>query len=298
MRNQSPPTPPERPSLAVPRVEAEAKISQQIAEGTEIIETPCVGGRRTGHIDWSEANARREVWRSYVAELLSRLFTTDAIVEEFRYKSYRLLGAASSGSDRSREYDLYQKRLETDLTNLRAIHKRLDLIPEADTKKSGRGPQVGSKLVFIVHGHDKQALTEAARFVERLGLTAVILHEQASAGRTLIEKFEAHSDAEFAIVLLTPDDVGGVKSALDAKPEEVVKNLRFRARQNVILELGYFMGRLGRGHVCALVKGKIEKPSDFDGVVYVAMDDQGAWSTSVARELKAAGVEFDASRLI
>jgi predicted nucleotide-binding protein len=116
---------------------------------------------------------------------------------------------------------------------------------------------VKAPKIFIVHGHDNEAKAEVARFVERLGFQAIILHEQVSGNRTVIEKFEANSDVSFAIVLLTPDDEGGKKGD-PAKP---------RARQNVVLELGYFVGRLGRDKVCALKRGEVEIPSDFNGVI-------------------------------
>lgn len=124
-----------------------------------------------------------------------------------------------------------------------------------------------------------------ARFLEKLGLKPIILHEQPNAGRTIIEKVERYSEVAFAVVLLTPDDVGGVA----ANPEP----LNPRARQNVILELGYFLGKLGRAHVAALLKGDVERPSDYDGVVYIAMDSGGAWKLQLARELKTAGLNVD-----
>ncbi len=137
---------------------------------------------------------------------------------------------------------------------------------------------VASRKVFIVHGHDGEAKAEVARFIEKLGFTPIILHEQASKGRTIIEKVEFNSDVGFAVVLLTPDDEGNQKGN-SPKP---------RARQNVVLELGYFVGRLGRDHVCALRRGDVEIPSDFDGVVYEKYDDHGAWKSKLAKELEAA----------
>src|SRR3954464_9724821 len=123
-----------------------------------------------------------------------------------------------------------------------------------------------SDNIFSVHGRDDPAKTEVARFIERAGLRAVILHEQANAGRTIIEKFEAHGgEASFAVVLLTPDDVGG-PGADDLKP---------RARQNVIGEMFWFAGRLARERVCALRKGDVEIQSDLAGILYVEMDDRG-----------------------
>ena len=69
-----------------------------------------------------------------------------------------------------------------------------------------------------------------------------------------------------------------------------------RARQNVILELGVFLGKLGRKHVCPLVKGDVETPSDYDGVVYTKLDDAGGWKMKLVQELKAAGFDVDANR--
>lgn len=144
--------------------------------------------------------------------------------------------------------------------------------------------------VFVVHGHDGEARESVARFVERLGLRAVILHEQANRGQTIIEKLEEHAAVPYAVVLLTPDDVGA--SQADAA------HLQPRARQNVLLELGFFIGKLGRRNVCALHKTGIEMPSDFQGVLYLEMDSGGAWRNRLAREMKAAGLTVDLSKLL
>jgi predicted nucleotide-binding protein len=133
--------------------------------------------------------------------------------------------------------------------------------------------------VFLVHGHDEAAKQAVARLLEKLKLVPVILHEQPDEGRTVIEKFVAHSAVPYAIVLLTPDDCGGSNNA----PREDYKP---RARQNVILELGFFLGKLGREHVCALHKAGTEIPSDFSGVLYVPMDESGGWHLRLARELR------------
>ena len=135
-----------------------------------------------------------------------------------------------------------------------------------------------SKSVFVVHGRDVGTKELVARFIESLGLTPVILNEQSNQGMTIIEKFEQHADVGFAVVLLTPDDVGGLNA------DEVT--LESRARQNVIFELGYFIGRLGRNRVCAITKGQVEIPSDYSGVLYIPLDEQGAWMTGLVKELK------------
>jgi predicted nucleotide-binding protein len=141
-----------------------------------------------------------------------------------------------------------------------------------------------SSDIFIVHGHDTPAKVEPTLLIQRAGLNPVILHEQPNAGRTIIEKFEAHGgSAGFAVVLLTPDDVGG----------GVGKELRPRARQNVIGEMFWFAGKLGRDRVCPLKKGNIELPSDFAGLVYTEMDDRGAWKAELLKELANAGYTVD-----
>lgn len=149
-------------------------------------------------------------------------------------------------------------------------------------------PKAPSRKIFVVHGHDEAARESVARFIEKIGFDPIVLHEQANRGRTIIEKVEAHSDVGFAVVLLTPDDVGGTDAT----------NLKPRARQNVLLELGYFVGRLGRDRVCALKRGEVEIPSDFGGVVWTTYDDRNGWRTELGKELQAAGFEIDWNKLM
>ena len=131
---------------------------------------------------------------------------------------------------------------------------------------------------------------DVARVVQQLGFKPVILHEQPNMGRTLIEKFEDHSEsAGFAIVLLSQDDEGRAKSSETLTP---------RARQNVVLELGYFIGKAGRKRVCVLMRGGVEIPSDIFGVVFEPYDAGGAWKLALVRELKAAGYTVDMNRLM
>jgi predicted nucleotide-binding protein len=148
-----------------------------------------------------------------------------------------------------------------------------------------RAPSSVSDSVFIVHGHDGEAKEAVARFVEKLQLRSIILHEQSNLGHTIIEKFEKHSNVAFAIVLLTDDDIGASK--------RTPRSLKPRARQNVIFEFGFFSAKLGRRRVCALVKDGVEVPSDIHGVVYVPMDATGAWRTLLAREMRAAGLNIN-----
>jgi predicted nucleotide-binding protein len=159
-------------------------------------------------------------------------------------------------------------------------------------QNSSPSPQVvarNKRKVFIVHGRDNEAKQEVSRFIERLGLVAIILHEQASSGMTIIEKIEHYSnDADFALVLYTPCDHGRGVHESNIPPKN-------RARQNVVFEHGYLMAKLGRENVCSLVKGEIETPNDISGVVYVPLDELGAWKNEVAKELKACGYAINNS---
>jgi predicted nucleotide-binding protein len=167
---------------------------------------------------------------------------------------------------------------------IRSLEEKLedatDKMTEAPPERADTVRGLVSDEIFIVHGHDEAAKTEVAHFIERAGLRATILHQQPNAGRTIIEKFEKHgSAAGFAVVIVTPDDVGGHDT----------ENLKPRARQNVIGEMFWFAGRLGRDRVCALVKEEVEMPSDFAGVGYTPMDNHGGWKSKLLQELDAAG---------
>lgn len=154
-----------------------------------------------------------------------------------------------------------------------------------DKKSSGK--------IFIVHGHDELMKQTVARTIEKLGLKPIILHEQPNTGRTIIEKFTDYSDVGFSIVLLSPDDIAYSK-------EGTSEQAKFRARQNVILELGYFLGTLGRNRVLALFNQveNFEMPSDYSGVLFVPYEVSGRWQFDLIRELKSCGYEVDANRLV
>ena len=149
-------------------------------------------------------------------------------------------------------------------------------------------PRTLHSEVFVVHGRDEGAKDTVARFLERLGLQPIVLPERPSHGRTIIEKLEAHSNVGFAVVLLTPDDIGGPKD----KPDE----MKPRARQNVLLELGYFLGRIGRENVCALHK-EVEIPSDYMGVGYIPFDSAGGWRPKLIKEIVASGIPIEQGKI-
>ena len=168
------------------------------------------------------------------------------------------------------------------------------LLQEATTKSEALAPNkpkapMDKSKVFIVHGHDNAAKQAVARFVEKIGFEAIILHEQASSGKTIIEKIEANSNVGFAIVLYTPCDLGRSKEEED--------QLKPRARQNVIFEHGYLIGKIGRKNVSALVKGDVETPNDISGVVYIKMDEADSWKYAVGKEMKACGYDVDLNKI-
>ncbi|GAF58872.1 hypothetical protein JCM18902_1691 [Psychrobacter sp. JCM 18902] len=164
--------------------------------------------------------------------------------------------------------------------------KLLDSIDNGAMKEK---PEKDCSTVFIVHGHDDASKYEVARFVETIGFRSTILHEQASSGSTIIEKIEQHTDVGFAIVLYTQCDVGAAKSDQD--------NLQPRARQNVVFEHGFLIGKIGRKNVVALVKGNVEKPNDISGVVYISLDESQGWKLSLVREMRASGYDIDMNKV-
>ncbi|MDU8926343.1 nucleotide-binding protein [Alisedimentitalea sp. MJ-SS2] len=159
-----------------------------------------------------------------------------------------------------------------------------------ETKRERREP-TDNKKVFIVHGHDDALKQSVARTIEKLGLEPVILSEKPNSGRTVIEKFEHNADVGFAIVLMTADDCARNKKADNGQEE-------LRARQNVVLELGYFFGSLGRDRVFVLKEKDVSEPSDILGIVYEPVDPSGNWKLSLAKELKNANYVIDANSLL
>lgn len=271
------------PNLVVPKEEAQQKIQERIDVGNGILVKPIDSKQVLDKVEKEKLN-----WSKYNSELLNRLFDNSTMADEYN----RWFGGAVSMRPSFHElvHDL-RESMEDKIARLESIRDRLELIPEIISKSSlkiSSKKEIGNK-VFLVHGHDDAARETVARFLEKLTLEVIILRDEPDKGRTIIEKIEDYSDVGFAVVLLTPDDKGTSVS------EEEYK---FRARQNVIFEWGYFIGKLGRGRVSALYKEGIEMPSDYSGVLYIPFDNNGGWQMKLAREIREAGLDIDINKLL
>lgn len=189
--------------------------------------------------------------------------------------------------------EAYKKGIDGSITKLSSLHEtlkeKLEYLELNSGKEISRYSLPGNRQVFIVHGSDELLKQTVARFVTQLDLSPVILHEQPNKGKTIIEKIESYSNVDFAIVLLTPDDIAyPVNDLSAAKP---------RARQNVILELGFFLGILGRERVCALYKSDVDIPSDYEGVIYIKVNENDDWRLKLAKEIKCAGIDINMNKV-
>jgi predicted nucleotide-binding protein len=161
-------------------------------------------------------------------------------------------------------------------------------------------PSAMKKPVFIIHGMETEPVKELKKILEELGISSIVLQEEASKGRTVIEKLEEYADkVGYAFVVLTPDDMGASVSDIarfrQKYPEKSLLGgvIKARPRQNVIFEFGYFAGKLGRNRVCYMKKGNPEHPSDIEGMVYIpfqkSLED---CKERIIGELRAAGYEI------
>ena len=278
------------PKLLVNMEVAERKIQERINKGQTFINRQ-IDSDDELEIAGKEANN----WSRYNIDLLIRLFDDLSLKDEYQNFHYSKLtfdeidGMDAMGwgvPDLDYLVVEYKKDMVGSIKSLEGIRDRLELFSELDPPERTFGDKI-----FIVHGHDETAKHKIARFISDLDLSATILDEQPSRGQTIIDKFEEHADeAGFAIVLLTADDVGASKDRTDG--------LKPRARQNVIMELGYFLCGLGRDRVRILYEEGVELPSDIYGISYVPMDKRGAWKLDLAQEMASVGITVDMNKLL
>jgi predicted nucleotide-binding protein len=282
-RNAGRPQPQQGPSL--PPEQAAQLLRSHCAKGKRLVENRPI------------TSAAEEAWETVVHDLLIRAFGSASPNVDRVMRVGRFDFAFGGGSETAWE----AARAKNMATRLEIIDGLIELLDsQASLAATGsveaiRASQLeavhSANKVFLVHGHDEAAIHETARFLEGLDLRVTILREQPNSGRTIIEKFIDYADVGFAVVLLTGDDRGGLFSAPYDEQEP-------RARQNVILELGFFLGKLGRKRVCVLYQEGVGIPSDYSGVLFIPIDARGAWRLALARELKAAGLQIDTSKVV
>ena len=221
----------------------------------------------------------KDAWRNLYTEITGRY---DSVISGFGQGLYSYFAEQHFYDS---EVDIGTIKHNVKLLLQKMItYQAVHYVPKPLSKKEAT--IITSNKIFIVHGHDEAAKQTMARTLEHAGFEAIILHEQASCGNTVIEKIEENSDVAYAVVLYTLCDMGRAK-------EKKCENERYRARQNVVFEHGYLIGKLGRKRVVALVKGDIETPGDITGIVYILMDDAGAWKMQLAKEMESAGMPVD-----
>lgn len=287
-KSQSPSFQPPPTELIIPKAIFKQTLEERIEKGQllyrEVFST---------FADFENNRTQYHLWDDYNSEYLKQSFNN----EHNEYKSsydqcadfvgFRVMTGPETASQRIADH---KKTIEKKVENLQMLLLKSDLLKssiQADEPKQ-ETPMELTQNIFIVHGHDDRAKLDVARTISQLGLNPIILSEQPNQGQTIIEKFELHSNVGFAVILLTCDDVGKGKTESEDK---------FRARQNVVLEMGYFIGKLGRSKVFPLHESGLELPSDLHGILYVPLDIPGAWKLRLARELKAAGYSIDMNSL-
>lgn len=260
--------------------------------------TPRSNGEQYNKEQQDEFFRQFHVWDNRCKEIFTRSFEHPNNTD---LAGYERTGVSYFISDIVEEQ---KSHIRDKIAYIRGFIDRLDLIPcivEEEAAKSAKKAAIDKNKVFIVHGHNASLKVEVARTIEQMGLQAIILHEQEDFGNTIIEKFEANaSDIGFAVVLLTGDDLGVSKK--DLEREEKEKNFtaayRPRPRQNVVFEMGCFIGKLDRAHVFELMEEGVEAPGDLAGVLYTVVDGEGMWKVKLAKRLKAVGYSVNLEGII
>lgn len=251
------------------RLEELIRIGYSIKEGIKYV--PAESGIwRTYSVYKLEDRIAYSTWKNQVIIYIQNVIKDDGALKRFEEQS-----------------ELFEKHYykPSYLDNMLGILNAYQQSGFDDSELPKEDDERLTKKIFVVHGHAENVNQEVARTIEKLGLEAVVLREQPNSGKTIIEKFEEYAkDVNFAVILLTADDR--------------TEGEKFRARQNVVFEMGYFMGALGRDHVMCLVQENVEIPGDTAGVVYTQIDKVGIWKYSLVKELKSCGYDVDANKVL
>ncbi len=277
-----------RTELNISREDFKQQVQERIEKGKKLNDSTI------SSIEQLETNEKSyKKWDDYNKELLSSSFT---VVSNKYLQEYSGAGRHTIGVDKvrsgvninSRQFREWKIKeyLKVKILSLESIFELIDLIPTQiiNTENEFKNNSMKSKNVFIIHGHNEEMKKNVQLMLERIGLNAIVLHERPDKGRTIIDKLiEEGAEAKYAIALLSPDDQHTDGSG--------------HARQNVVLEIGYFLGKLGRNNVRLLKKGNTTIPSDLQGILYDDYDTKGGWKVKLAKEMKSVGLEIDNEKL-
>ncbi len=272
--------------LTKPRDEIKAVLKNRLSIGREIL-TKVQGCQDLGLFGSLEKEV--EKWTSFNREYLNQVTTNN----DLSFQSWANVGkGAICGNetiydqlnDLKNDVPEYLHRLDT-------IYEKIDIIDleegVASLQVHSKKSQVDSRKVFIVHGHDENLLSTVSNFLKLVNFEPIILHKQLNQGKTIIEKFEHYSDVGYAVIIMSPDDLAcSAQDFNESKEDERLNLFKLRARQNVILELGFFIGKLGRDKVSIIYPKTMEHPSDINGVTYIEIDELDEWQGKLKEEIK------------
>lgn len=227
---------------------------------------------------WKSAEKKFKAWNSENYELLKFIFKNNKVAKDYSSSGWSIGRILVSDLKLSEKTTKLMSDIQDKIDKLNSIKLSLGIFKvQNDT-----GKRDNSKKLFFIHGSNCSSKTKVINFITELGLEPIVLQEFIAGGKALIDEILTRSDVKFAIGLLTPDNVGGIQ------PDK----LNFRADQNVILELGIFVGLLGRNNVCGLYAGNLQLPEDYHGFEYIKIDKSGKWQKQVFEELTKAGFDI------
>jgi len=259
--------------LNIPPEKADDLIEKQLVHGDTLLKLKINNIQQ-----WKSTETKFKAWNSENYELLKSIFKNNKVAKDYSSSAWSIGRIFISDLKLSEKTAKLFCDIKEKLDKLSSIKLSLGIFKI----KTETGERDNSKKLFFVHGTDCSTKSEVINFITQIGLEPIVLKEFIAGGKTLIDEILTRLEVKFAIVLLTPDNVGGVQ------PEK----LKFRADQNVILELGIFVGLFGRENVCGLCSSGLQLPEDYHGFEYIQIDKQNKWQKQIVKELRKAGFEI------
>jgi len=259
--------------LHIPPEKADELIENKIVSGENLLEQ-----KITNIQQWKSEEKKFKIWNGENFKLLKSIFKNNKVAKDYSSSGWSIERILISDLKLSEKIAKLNLNIQNKLDKLYSIKLSLGIFKIHDDT----GKRDNSKKLFFIHGTNCSTKTMVIKFIKDLGLEPIILQEFIAGGKTLIDEILTRSEVKFAIGLLTPDNVGGIQ------PDK----LSFRADQNVILELGIFVGLLGRKNVCCLYKGDLQLPENYHGFEYLKIDRYGSWRELTIKDLKNAGFDI------